>query len=182
MAGAGAWSRSIWTDAGQLVSLIDPDGDPGNAAGQSLQAWHACLVESGEIRAALAFLAHALPRYECVVWAAQALIEAGAVERKDPLVVAVLQWIDDPDDAKRRSAGDAAEAVRKTTPAKLLGHAVFLSGGSLAPKDLPPVQPPPDVCAKLAAGAVLLGAHSLPDPPAALRKALALGEAIVTGD
>ncbi|WP_275229793.1 DUF6931 family protein [Novosphingobium album (ex Liu et al. 2023)] len=162
------------------MALIDPDEEPGAAAGQALPEWYAQLLDRGELDTAIEFLCHALPRYECLVWATRALLEIRAVERSDPLIVAVLRWIDDPDDAKRRAAAQAGETVKKMNAAQLLCEATFLSGGSMAPEHLPAVQPPPDACAKLASGAILLGAYALDDPVAAKRKALALGEAIVT--
>jgi hypothetical protein len=181
MSAATFWNRSTWTDAGQLVCLIDPDNGPGEAAGQSPPAWFAGLVRRGETGPALNFLAHALPRYECVAWAAQALLEAGAIERTDPPVTAVMRWIDSPDDGTRRAAADAGDAVRQFTPAKLLTQAVFFSGGSIAPPDLPVIQPPPGVCARMAAGAILMGAHRLPAPQPALAAALSLGERMAAG-
>ncbi|GGC32278.1 hypothetical protein GCM10011371_19640 [Novosphingobium marinum] len=176
MAETKTWKRSAWTDAGQLVELIDPDSPTREAVGKTLPAWYSGLVDSGDLTGACNFLAHALPRYECIAWAAQALLEIGAVDRKDPLMVASLRWLDDPDDARRRAANDAAQQVRPDTPAKLLAMAIFFSGGSIAPADLAPVQPAPDVCAKLAGAAVLVGGYAQPDPDTALRKVLALGE------
>ena len=128
-----------------------------------------------------AFLAHALPRYEAVVWGAQVLLEAGIADRHDPLMVAVLRWIDQPGDDLRRNAGDLAEATRRNTPARNLAHAVLMSGGSIAPPEFPAVQPPTAVCAALVTGAVLAGAYALRDPRAALDLALKLGEAIANG-
>jgi hypothetical protein len=174
------WNHSPWTDAGQLTLLIDPDNDPGEAAGQSLPAWYARLLDGGDLDGALEFMAHALPRYECVVWAARALLETGIADRNDPLMIAVLRWIDNPDDTMRRAAADAGDGARRTTPAKLLCDAVFLSGGSLAPVDFPPVQPEPYLCAKMASIAVVLGAHTLVDPDGAMRRALTIGEAMVS--
>ena len=136
MAATASWSRSTWTDAGQLANLIDPDADSSEAVGQTPPAWFARLVGRGDLTEACEFLAHALPRYECVVWAAQALLETGAVDRADPAVVAILRWIDNPDDATRRAAGAAADAVRNASAPKLLANAVFFSGGSIAPPDL----------------------------------------------
>lgn len=175
-----AWNHSPWIDAGQLALVIDPGNPPAEAEGQTLPAWFARLVGDGDLDAALEFLAHALPRYECVVWAARALMETGIADRHDPLMIAVLRWIDSPDDALRRAAGDAGDDAKKTTPAKLLCDAVFLSGGSLAPAEFPAIQPDPHLCARMAAIAVVLGAHTLSDPDGAMRQALAIGEAMVS--
>ncbi len=181
MATQQTWTRPTWTDAAQLADVIDPDDESRPAAGQPLHEWFGQLRAEGRLEAAIAFLAHALPRYECVTWAAQALIETGAIDRRDPLVVAVLRWVDEPGDRMRRDAGALADQQRRNTPAKLLGQAVFLSGGSMTSEDLQPVQPPADVCARLAAAAICVGAHAQGDPKAAMNRALALGEAAALG-
>lgn len=176
-----SWTKSTWTDAGQIAFMIDPDAPDGAATGHALDAWYARLVQGGDLAGAAMFLGHALPRYECVVWALRSLIDAALVDRANPLVVAVLRWIDSPDDDLRRAAGDLADAERRNSPARYLAQAVFYSGGSIAPRDLAPVQPPPDLCAKLAAGAVLSAAYASGDPAQAMRAALAVGEPMVTG-
>ena len=58
--------------------------------------------------------------------------------------------------------------------------AVYVSGGSLAPEDMAAVQPPPEICATLSAAALVLGAHSQPNPDEAMRQVLEFGEAMVT--
>lgn len=175
------WIRSHWIDAGQIAELVDPDAVPAGAAGTPLDKWHAHLIQDGDLVGATMFMAHALQRYECVMWAARSLLETGIADRNDRVMLAVLRWLDDPSDALRRAAGDAAVAIRGNPPEKHLAQAVFLSGGSIAPPDLPPVQPPADVCAKMAAGALIVGACAQADRDGVLRGALALGEAIVTG-
>ncbi len=165
-----------------LSEQIDPDSVASEAAGQPPHAWFTKLRDSGKLFDATRFVTHALPRYECVVWGAQALLSMGAVERLDPNMVAVLRWIDQPSDALRREAGELAEATRRDGPAKMLGLAVMMSGGSLSAPEYPPVLPPTSVCAHLVAAAVLTGAHLLPDPSQALQQALAAGEAMAQGE
>jgi hypothetical protein len=175
------WTRSIWTDAGQVLAAIDPDSAVTPARGAALGGWYAGLREQGDPHAALDFVAHALSRYDTIVWGVQAGLAAGGLDRADPAVVAVLQWIDEPEDELRRAAGAIADAADDQTPASLLCRAVQLSGGSLAPPDLPPVLPPPDIAAKLTAAALALAATRAPDPDAALEQMLDLGEAMATG-
>lgn len=175
------WSRSSWTDAGQLIELIDPERRPVKLTGQAPHAWFADLVSAGKYSDALSFVAHALPRYECVTWSAQALIDIGAVDRREPLMVAILRWIDEPSDQLRRAAGELGDNTREDTPSRMLALAVMFSGGSIAPADMPPVQPPTDVCAKFAHAAVLKGALARPDRVTAQRRALELGEAMARG-
>ena len=140
------------------------------------------LVSAGDSAGAIQFLAHALPRYECVAWGARCLLEHGGADRLDPLMVASLRWLDQPGDQLRRDAGALASATTKASPARLLAHAVLMSGGSIAPADLPPVNPPAATCAALVAGAVLTGAYRTPDPDAALRASLAAGDTIARGE
>jgi hypothetical protein len=170
------WSRSPWTDAGQIMALLDRDNGPGEAAGKPLHEWFGTLVSGGDVSQAIMFMAQALPRYECVVWGTQALIDIAAADRNDPVMIAVLRWVDNPDDSLRRLAEAAAEREHRNTAAKLLALAVQFSGGSLAAAEFPPVLPPPEVCAKMVATALVTGIHSRPDPDAAARTVLAIGE------
>jgi len=175
------WTRSSLTDAGQVLALIEPKSAATRGTLGPLAEWHARLVAAGKLSAAVEFIAHALPRYECIAWTAQAALATGIIDRTDPAVIAVLQWLDDPCDALRRTVADAAEAGAQD-PLSLLCQAVFLSGGSIAPEDLAPVHAPADVCAKLAAAALVVGAYSSADPQAALRQIIELGEAAVIGN
>lgn len=174
-----AWTRSPWTDAGQIVAFIDPDGLPGESAGRPPAEWYRRLIAANDMSGAIEFLALALPRYDCIVWVAQALLETGAVDRHDAMMTTVLRWIDNPQDDLRRRAQAEAIAERRTNAAKLLALAIAYSGGSVAPPDLPPVNVPPESCAKMASTALIVGAYSLPDPQAAIRKSLDIGEKIV---
>lgn len=174
------WTRSTWTDAAMLAKTVDPKRVPQEAAGKAPHVWFDSLLDAGRQFEAIEFVAHALPRYECAVWAAQALLETGMVDRHDPLIVAVLRWIDEPSDKARRACGELASEA-DDTPARMLAQAVQLSGGSLAPEEYPPVLPPPDVCAKLAAGAVLSGCYANADPGKAMALALRLGKAMASG-
>jgi hypothetical protein len=175
------WIRSSWTDASQLEQIIDPKRRASDTPGLPPHEWFAKLVADGKQIDALAFVAHALPRYECVVWATRAMMEMGAVDRHDPFMVAVLRWIDEPSDTLRRAAGTLADASSDGTPARTLALAVLFSGGSLAPPEYAAVQPPTDVCAKFAFTAVLSAAVDQASRDTALAKALELGEAMARG-
>lgn len=181
MSAMTSWTLSIWTDAAQLAASVNPRAVPPEAAGVSPPAWFASLRDAGAAGDAACFIAHAMPRYECVMWALRSLIEIRAVDRADPHVVAALRWIDNPSDSLRRAAGELANGIDDDTPGALLCQAIFLAGGSLSGEDLPPVQPPPDVCAKLAVAALLTGIEKTDDPDASLAASLALGEAIIAG-
>lgn len=175
-----AWKLSTWTDAAQLAAYVDPRNVPEEARGLEPVAWFAQLRVSGEPVDAVNFIAHAMPRYECVVWTVRTLIEIG-IDRTDPAIVAALRWIDNPSDALRRATSILGESLDDETAQSLLCQTIFLSGGSISEEDLPAIQPPPDTCAKLAAAAVLTAAFALDDPEAAIAKGLALGEAVLAG-
>lgn len=177
---ARPWTLSTWTDAGQLSAQIDPDKVPAEAAGVSPAQWFATLRAQGKLFDAAAFMAHALPRYECVVWAVRSLIEGGVLERTDPFATAALRWVDDPCDRLRRAAGEAAEQSGRAKAGELLCQAVFYSGGSIAPEDLAAVPAPPHMCALMASGAVLTGAYDQPAPATVLDRAFQIGEALAS--
>ncbi len=162
------------------MAIMEPDLPVGEAVGQPLHGWYAQLAQSGDFGSALEFMAHAMSRYDCVAWATRSAIDTSIIDRSDPLVVSVLQWIDNPEDPLRRAAGDAVEAVKQDTPAKLLCLAVWFSGGSLAPEGLAAVQPPAEACARFCAAALLVGAHSQPDADLVLSQIGEFGEAMIT--
>jgi hypothetical protein len=179
---ASAWTRSLWTDAGLLASDMEPDAEvPEGARGVAPHEWHATLVAGGKWAEAISFLAHALPRYECVVWATRALLEAGAIERSSPATVAVLRWIDGPSDQLRREVNDAVQGLRNGSAAKMLGQAVFYSGGSVAPPDMPHVQVPTQACARMITAALVVGLLKDGNRMEPLQRALRLGEQIAAG-
>ncbi|MET0252180.1 MAG: hypothetical protein ABW203_08390 [Novosphingobium sp.] len=171
---AAEWSLTKWSDAAQVLGEIGNEGEaaqPGEAPG----AYCRRLIEMGSLADAATFLAHALPRYECIAWAGRALLDEGAAARGDPLMIAVLRWIDNPVDPNRRAAFQAAEDAAADTPARLLALAVYLSGGSLSEPDLPAVLPPSHVSAKLAAAALVKGAYASAAPAEALRRIVGRG-------
>ncbi|MDP3550858.1 MAG: hypothetical protein Q8R81_10730 [Novosphingobium sp.] len=176
----GDWKLSTWTDAAQLAASVNPRDVPDDARGIAPSVWFTQLRETGKAAYAVNFLAHAMPRYECVVWAVRALIEMG-LNRADPAIVAALRWIDNPSDKLRRAAAELGDTLDDESPQALLCKAIFLSGGSISEEDLPAIQPPPDVCAKLAAAAVLTAAFTGKTPTEAIATSLRLGEAVLAG-
>jgi len=162
------WARVKWTEAGQIFAALDlPHAE--EAAANSPKAQFEALVAAEDFDTATHFLALALPRYESVVWAAQALRNGGES------APGIDRWIADPTDTNRRAVWAAGEGGPADSPARLVAAATFLSGGSIAPEDLPAIQPDPNVCARLSAAAVLVHAYRAPDPQAFLKDALAAG-------
>jgi hypothetical protein len=176
------WTRVTWGNGGQVLELIGRD--PEDIAADSNAAltpdkYCQSLVDRGEIGKAVEFVAHALPRYEAVVWAAQVLRRL--TPGQDTMLTAVLRWIDDPNDADRRAVYERAELLPTGSAKALLGTAVFYSGGSISGPDLPAVLPPAFACGKAAYGAVLTAAYDANDKDAVLRDALRIGESIASG-
>lgn len=173
------WARVTWTEASHILQLMGSK-QAGLAETGMPSAYFDSLVEQNHLQDAAMFVGHALPRYECIVWATRVLMEAEAVERRGPMMIAVLRWIDDPNDANRRTAWDLAESEADDTPEKFLATAVFLSGGSISTPELPPVLPPQEVCARLATAGVLTAAFSTENPDQFFRNAASLGTKIAS--
>lgn len=178
----GDWTAVKLTGARQVAALMGVE--KAALPGEEVTATdHFAALRAGGANAdALGFIVHALPRLEAVAWAARLLDEESrgrtlAVEDRQALDRS-LRWLDEADEPTRRAAYDAALDADERAPERLLGFAVFFSGGSISLPDMPPVLPPPEACARCAAGAVMLAAHRSGDPKALIARALALAEAI----
>src|SRR5512138_1066655 len=115
------------------------------------------LVERARLPEAVRLVAHALPKRESVWWAWVCARRASGPEPPPPVRAALdatEKWIAQPNDENRRAAMKAAETAGFGAPAGCAALAAFLSGGSLAPPDAPPVPPGPYDSAKAVAGAV----------------------------
>lgn len=174
------WNAVKFAEARQVAELMGSEILP--EADRTAPGHYDGLRSEGRHEEALLFIGHALPRLEVVTWAAR-LLEAESHRR--PLDMAdrqaldhALRWLGDSDDATRRAAYEAALEADERAPERLLGFAVFFSGGSVSLVDLPPVLPPPEACARCATGAVLLAAHRCEDSAAFIADALAAAEAI----
>ena len=113
---------------------------------------------------AVKFLAHALPRREAVWWA-WACARKMAGDQPKPAIRAALEaterWIVQPTEEHRRQALQFGEAADFGTPAGCAALAAFMSGGSLAPPEAPPVPPSEFMTAKAVAGSVILSAVAI---------------------
>lgn len=172
-----SWPTVRWSSADQILAMIGQDEQPPAGSAVEPAAWFRRLRDAGDPAATIPFIAHALPRYECVVWATRTILESGVCDRTSEPMRAILRWIDDPREERRRDVQRIAETVRSNRPEYLLGMAVFFSGGSISTPDLPAVLPPPDSTAKMA-GTAILNAADKGDRAAVLRRAIDLGEAI----
>ena len=118
------------------------------------------LIDGRHVRDALGFLAHALPKREAVGWAARCVRLAGgpASPEQQAALEAVERWRLEPSEDLRRAAMAAAEKAQLNNPAGCAALAVFFTGGSLAPPDVPVVPPGEGLTARAVAGAVLMAA------------------------
>jgi hypothetical protein len=110
---------------------------------------------------AVRFLAHALPRRECVWWAwvcaRKVAGDQPPLEIKNALDV-TERWIVQPTEEHRRQALLFGEAADFGTPAGCAALAAFMSTGSLAPPEAPAVPPGEFMTAKAVSGCVTLAA------------------------
>jgi len=173
------WTKVKWSEAAQVAEAMELDEESCPKAGLDPQGYFNQLVDAGDLEQAVSFLGHALPRYEAVAWAARFLEKHShrtKLPRRDQQTLdRVLRWLDDPSDEFRREAFDASEGASTDSAERLLAMSVFLSGGSVAPIDLPAVAPPQALCGRLAAAAVVVAAHRTGDSAEAMREALATG-------
>ena len=179
------WKRVKWSEARQVLSVLgvpeeeaaaDPSGSP--------QAYFDALRKAGRLTDAAAFLAQALPRLEAVTWAARSVRDVGGSRPRKPAEAAALKaallWVQDPTDARRRAAFDAAAAADGSSPEALAALSAFFSGGSIAPGPYEPIPAPRDAAGRFAAGAVIVAAAKSADMTAALEGCLQAGEVLAT--
>jgi len=129
------------------------------------------LAKAGEYEAALRFLAHLLPKREAVWWcwvSARRALPEPTPEVKASLD-ATEKWIAQPTEEHRRGAMETAEKAGVDTPAGCAGLAAFLSGGSMAPPNVPVVPPGEHLTARAVVGALLLAA-AVSEPEKAMEK------------
>ena len=178
------WDQVKWTQARQVADLMkldaraldDPEADP--------ESGYRKLRERGDLDVAILYLGHALPRSEAVAWAAHLLKgwprpAASGVPEQQALDSAI-RWLEEPNEDYRRAAQEAADRAADDSAEALLARAVFMSGGSISEPDLPPVQPPQQICGRLAASAVLIAAYRTPTPKDALTAACDAGEKVAS--
>jgi hypothetical protein len=173
------WIRVKWTEAGQVAEMAGWRASPSAKADLTTPpaAFCASLLDEGLKADAARFLAHALPRHDAVRWAVDVVADLvpqdsfGADERA--ALKAASLWLQDPTDERRRAAFAAAEAcLDSASPLALCAVAVFFSGGSIAPIDCEPIQPPREAAGRFVAAAVLAAAVRSGDMMSALDRAV----------
>lgn len=128
-------------------------------------------LQAGQLSSAIRLIAAVLPARESVWWAwvsaryaAQLPGSTAPPAAVHTALAAVEQWIVRPDDDARRAAWDAGNAAGLDTPVGMVSAAVFLSGTTVAPPNVPAVPPPPGAGLPLISGAILIAAASNTDP------------------
>jgi hypothetical protein len=176
------WTRVKWTEAGQVAALAFEDAPPEKEWSLAPSAYFAHLRGQARRPEAVKFLALALPRLEAVGWAARAVRDMKASAEPRPEQVRALRsallWVSDPRENRRRAAHEAAQECNPASAERLVAMGAFCSGGSIAPEDCPPVQPPRTAAGLFASGAVLSAAARSPDMQTALDAALDEGARI----
>ncbi len=124
------------------------------------------LVDSGQFADAIRVLAVYLPKPVAIRWALDCTAAAGQGTLPPPqqaCVEAVSAWLDDPGESQRRAAMRAADASGYSGPLSWIALAVFWSGGSIAPPELPEVEPEPQLCGQgVNAALLMLATHGDP--------------------
>jgi hypothetical protein len=179
----GNWTKVKWTEAGQITALLDWNPVDASKLAAAPEAFFTDLRKQGRLDEAAMFLGQALPRYEVVAWATRVLQDLKPAQAPADVQAldAALAWLKDPSEPRRRAAMAASSAAGDGAPERFAAMAAYFSGGSMAPDDCPPVPPPRDAAGKFAAAAVILAATRSPDRPAALARALDLGETLAAG-
>jgi len=137
------------------------------------------LVEQQQYADAIRVLAIYLPKPTAIRWALECFTTAGhgTLSPTDQNCVhTVHAWLDEPGDSQRRAAKDAAEASEYSGPVSWIAMAVFWSGGSIAPPDLPEVTPDPELCGQ-GVNAALLMLATQGDPTRAQERFLRIVQA-----
>lgn len=135
---------------------------------------------------AVKLLAYWLEPREAVWWGCLALWHA---YRDDPpaeasrALKAIVRWLQQPGDANRRRVGDYGTSDGPKSPTKIVAMAAFFSEGSLSGRDLPNVDAPQGLTAKMIAAAVqTLALTARPDESGhSYRELLRLGREVSEG-
>ncbi len=119
------------------------------------------LLVDKQYAAGIHFMAHALPAREAVWWGCLCVQHAcgnNLAAADKAAAKAAVQWVLRPTEENRAAAKAPSEAAKAPSPAGALAKAASLTGGSLGPPNLPPVQPPPFAWAAHVAVAVKFAA------------------------
>jgi hypothetical protein len=122
------------------------------------------LATSPQPAAALAFLAHILPRREAIWWGCQCVATVMGEPAKDEAWQLAVRWVRDPSEPTRRAALAHLASGAARSPSYWLARAVAHSGGSILAEDQPPLPAAPDDCAAAVNAAIVLAAAAQSPP------------------
>ena len=109
------------------------------------------LLAAGRTTDALRVLLRALPKRYAIAFVCDCIRRDAGITPLSPVDAACLAsaeaWLVDDSDAKRRDAGERAEAAGRSSPSAWVAAAAGWSGGSLAPRGYTEVAPPPHLYA-----------------------------------
>lgn len=113
---------------------------------------------------AVTFCAYLLPRHIAVRWGHQCLVRlVETLDEQDRHMLALAEaWVSEPEEDNRYAALDAAMATQVKTPGVWIALAVGWSGGSLAPRGLSVVTPPPHLTPRAVNTAILAALARVP--------------------
>ncbi|MEP6832752.1 MAG: hypothetical protein ABJB74_05125 [Gemmatimonas sp.] len=138
----------------------------------TLEALYATWMEDKQFASAIRLIAAVLPARESIWWAWVSARHATQMPggrtpsaEEHTALGNVERWIVRPDDVTRRDTWDSANAAGLDTPIGMVGAAVFLSGVSVGPTNLPPVPPAPGAIVPLIPGAIILAAAQNSNAP-----------------
>jgi hypothetical protein len=123
------------------------------------------LEQAGRLADALKLLSHWLPRREAVWWGCQCLwhvYRPAPPPTEESVLRAVVGWVFEPKEDRRRQAESAAVAAGPRSAAAFLARAAFYTEGSMSAPGLPDVPPPPDLAPKALVAALMLASADVP--------------------
>lgn len=155
----------LWTgkDFAQICEHAELDESARAVLEQQVEprAFVTALVEQDHFHAAASVLAHAFQTREGIFWAWSCARDAAGPapnERTRRCVEAARAWIYEPTDAHRRAAFEVARDDAFKSAASMACAAVFCSGGSLTPENMPAAAPGPWAAARAIRDSVVMAA------------------------
>lgn len=164
------WTVVFWSSARQIAEEAKLPRALWPAEDIAPGAFFRTLRANGDTFAAIAYVAAALPKLEAIEWGLAGL---PPLPQDDPDYAARMllrdsaqRWLHEPDDDNRRAIERLLESADGDWPEALIGMAIFLSGGSIAPEDSPPVPADPRLTGQVIAGAMksVVAAAAVSDP------------------
>jgi hypothetical protein len=155
-------------EAAELAEIICEDVDLSDTArallkpGLSASAYFDELNRAGLYADAIRVLARLLPNKRAIWWGSLCI---WAVNRQqvsastEAALRAIVTWLRNPEDNRRRAARETAKAAGLNSPVGMLAIATFLSEGSISVAGQPEVLAKPSCSATMIAAAVLTAAR-----------------------